>query len=272
MSTRRARARRTGNHRRELRRWAAIAFLVLVLLFLFLPMTLIVLFSFNASPTLSFPVTGITGRWYRAALGDPLFTAALRNSLSLACVTALAAGVLGTTAAFGVQRYRRRTRDAVTYIALLPSILPALVIAIALAVFLDAAGVTLDLKTAALGHLLIACPFVFLTLRARLDSFDFSLLEAARDCGASHARAFRDITLPLIRPAILAAVLVSVSLSLDEFVITSFTIGTDQTLPVLIWAKMRRGVDPSVNALATLVLCGTLLTGMLGYRLSRIRT
>jgi spermidine/putrescine transport system permease protein len=149
--------------------------------------------------------------------------------------------------------------------------MPVLVIGIALAVTLHAAGVVLSLKTALIGHVLIALPFVFLLLRARLDSFDFTVVEAARDLGASSRRAFWDITLRLVRPAIFAAALISMSLSLDEFVITSFTIGADQTLPVLIWARMRTGVSPEVNALATIILCGTLSTGLISYRLSRIR-
>jgi spermidine/putrescine transport system permease protein len=260
-----------SRRRRQLGPWLAGAFIALVLLFLFLPIVLIVLFSFNASPTLSFPITGLTFGWYREVLSDPLFVSALENSLKLAALTAVVAGALGTAAAFGVMRFGRRTQGAITYFVLLPSILPVLVIAIALAVFLNALGIDLSLKTAAIGHILIAFPFVFLILRARLESFDFSLLEAARDSGASQSRAFRDVTLPLIRPAIIGAALVSMSLSLDEFVITSFTIGADQTLPVLIWAKLRVGLDPGVNALATLVLAGTLLAGLLSYRLSRIR-
>jgi spermidine/putrescine transport system permease protein len=260
-----------ARRRRALRRFGAGTFVALVLFFLFAPMVLIVAFSFNASPSLSFPVTGVTGRWYDEALGDELFRTALKNSVLLACVTAVSAGVLGTAAAFGVRRFGHRTQAAIGYAALLPAVVPALVVAIALAVFLDAAGVTLSLRTAVIGHVLIALPFVFLTMRARLEAFDFTMLEAARDLGASPARAFRDITLPLVRGAILGAALISVALSLDEFVITSFTIGGDQTLPVLIWAKMRRGVDPSVNALATLILCGTFLAGMLSYRLSRVR-
>jgi spermidine/putrescine transport system permease protein len=269
MSAHRAMSR--GRRRRAVRRWGAAAFLVGVLLFLFLPMVFIVAFSFNASPRLSFPITGITDHWYRAALGDREFVQALENSLLLAGCTAIVAVTLGTTAAFGVRRFRPRAQETIAYAALLPSIVPALVLAIALAVTLNAAGVVLSLKTALIGHVLIAFPFVFLTLRARLDAFDSKVVEAARDLGASPARAFRDITLPLVRPAILGAALISVSLSLDEFVITSFTVGADETLPVLIWAKMRRGVDPGVNALATLVLCGTLTAGMLSYRLSRIR-
>jgi spermidine/putrescine transport system permease protein len=260
-----------GRRRRALRRFGAGGFVALTLLFLFAPMVLIVVFSFNASPRLSFPVSGLTTHWYHEALGDDLFRNALENSVLLACVTAVVAGLLGTAAAFGVRRFRPRVQDAIAYAALAPAIVPALVIAIALAIFLDAAGVVLSLKTAVIGHILIALPFVFLTMRARLQAFDSTILEAARDLGASRSRAFRDITLPLVRPAILGAALISVALSLDEFVITSFTIGGDQTLPVLIWAKMRRGVDPSVNALATMILCGTLLAGMLSYRLSRLR-
>ena len=262
-----SRARR----RRALRRWGAGAFVAVTLLFLFAPMVLIVVFSFNASPRLSFPVTGLTTHWYTEALGDELFTDALWNSVLLACVTAVSAGLLGTAAAFGVRRFRPRVQEGIAYAALTPAIVPALVVAIALAIFLDAIGVMLSLQTAIIGHVLIALPFVFLTMRARLEAFDASVLEAARDLGASRSRAFRDITLPLVRPAILGAALISVALSLDEFVITSFTIGGDQTLPVLIWSKMRRGVDPSVNALATLILCGTLIAGMLSYRLARLK-
>jgi spermidine/putrescine transport system permease protein len=259
------------SRRRALRRWIAGGFVASLLAFLFAPVVLIVVFSFNASPRLSFPITGLTTRWYGDALADDLFSAALRNSVMLACLTAVVAGVLGTAAAFGVRRFRLRTQDAIGYAALAPAVVPALVIAIALAIFLDAIGMVLSVWSALIGHILIALPFVFLTMRARLVSFDESVLEAARDLGASPARAFRDITLPLVRPAILGAALISVALSLDEFVITSFTIGSDQTLPVLIWAKMRRGVDPTVNALATMILCGTLIAGMLSYRFSRIR-
>jgi spermidine/putrescine transport system permease protein len=253
------------------RRFGAGVFVTLVLLFLFLPMVLIVVFAFNASPTLSFPVTGLTLDWFHQAFEDPLATQALKNSLLLAGATTVISGVLGTTAAFGARHFGLRTRDRITYAALVPSIMPALVIGVALAVALNAAGIFLSLKTALIGHIVITLPFVFLTLRARLDAFDFSVVEAARDLGASPTRAFWDVTLRLVSPAIFAAALISISLSLDEFIITSFTIGADQTLPVLIWARMRTGVSPEVNALATLVLCGTLTTGLLAYRLSRIR-
>lgn len=255
----------------SLGRYGAMLFLFVVLFFLFAPMVLIVIFAFNTSPTLSFPVEGLTLEWFRQAFADPLATHALKNSLLLAALSAAIAGVLGTTAAFGVGRFRAATRDRIMYMALLPSIMPVLVVGIALAVTLYQAGIALSLKTALIGHVLIGLPFVFLTLRARLDTFDFRVVEAAYDLGASRSRAFWDITFRLVRPAIFAAALISMSLSLDEFVITSYIIGPDQTLPILIWARMRTGVSPEVNALATIILCGTLLTGMLSYRLSKIR-
>jgi spermidine/putrescine transport system permease protein len=256
---------------RSLGRVTTVAFVILVLAFLFLPMVLIVLFAFSASPTLSFPVNGLTFDWFKQAFSDPLAMQALKNSLLLACVTMVVSGVVGTMAAFGARRFRPRTRERLTYAALVPSIIPALIIGIGLAVTLNAIGVVLTLKTALIGHVVITLPFVFLTMRARLETFDASVVEAARDLGASPRRAFWDVTLRLVSPAILAAALISMSLSLDEFIITSFTIGADQTLPVLIWARMRTGVSPEVNALATLVLCGTLTTGLIAYRLSRLR-
>ena len=160
---------------------------------------------------------------------------------------------------------RQRTRH------LLPAIVPALVTRDRDRASLQEAGVFLSLRTAVIGHILISFPFVVLTLRARLDTFDFSTLEAARDLGATRRRAFRDVTFPLILPSILGAALICFSLSLDEFVITEFTIGGDQTLPTLIWERLREGVEPTVNAFATVILCGTLLAGLASYRLSRIR-
>jgi spermidine/putrescine transport system permease protein len=95
---------------------------------------------------------------------------------------------------------------------------------------------------------------VVLTMNARLETFDFSVLEAARDLGASPVRAFRDITFPLIRPSVMGAALLAAALSLDEFVVTWFNVGNQQTIPVLVWGLMRRGVDPAINAIATILL------------------
>lgn len=245
----------------RLRPWLLVA---LVLGFLYAPVAVTVLFSFTTSPRLSLPIEGLTLDWYARAFDNPLMSAALGNSLMLAAVSAAVSGAAGTAFAFGL--VRARARRVLLTLALLPAVVPLLVTGIALAVLMRAAGVPQGLMAAAAGHVLVTLPFVILTMNARLETFDFSVLEAARDLGASPARAFRDITLPLVRGAVLGAMLLATALSLDEFVVTWFNIGNAQTLPVLVWGLMRRGVDPSINAIAT-VLLGLILAALLAAAL-----
>ncbi len=235
-------------------RLLARIFVVLVLLYLFLPVVVTVLFSFTTSPRLSLPIVGLTLDWYGKAFTKPQFFDAFVNSLTLAVITAVVAGALGTSFSFGVVKLRRRARSTLLTASLLPAAVPALVFGVALAVFFSALDRPQGIVNAAIGHILIALPFVVLTMNARLETFDFSTLEAARDLGASPWQTFRDVTFPLIRPSVLGAALLAMALSLDEFVVTWFNIGNEQSLPVLIFGLLRRGLDPSVNALATVVL------------------
>ena len=233
----------------------ARVYLTVILLFLYLPIAVIVLFSFADSPRLSMPVDGLTLDWYWRAFSNPLMTLALRNSIILAVVSAVATGALGASFAFGVVKLKSaRLRGSLLAASLLPAVIPLLVIGIALAVFFSALGLQQGLRNAAIGHVVVCLPFVVLTMNARLETFDFTTLEAARDLGASPFRTFLDITFPLIRPSILGAALLAAALSLDEFVVTWFNIGSQQTLPVLVWGLMRRGVDPSINAVASILL------------------
>lgn len=251
--------------------WAARLFIAVVLVYLFAPVVVTVLFSFTTSRRLSLPIEGLTLDWYREAFADPLFTSALTNSLVLAAVTAVVSVVLGVTFSFGLARLGRRVRGPLLTASLLPAAVPALVMGIALAVFFTALGRPPGLPNAAIGHILVALPFVILTLNARLETFDFSVTEAARDLGASPLRTFRDITLPIIRPSVIGAALLAMALSIDEFVVTWFTVGNQQTLPVLIWGLLRRGIDPTVNALATVVLVALVCLVVLSNLLSRRR-
>jgi ABC-type spermidine/putrescine transport system permease subunit II len=161
----------------------------------------------------------------------------------------------------------RRRRIALTA-SLLPAAIPALVLGIALAVFFSGIGSRQGLFNASIGHAVLSLPFVILTMNARLETFDFSTLEAARDLGASPLQTFRDITLPIIRTAVIGAGLLAIALSLDEFVVTWFNIGNEMTIPVLIWGLLRRGIDPSINALASVVLVSLIAIVMVSNRLT----
>lgn len=233
----------------------ARGFLALVLLYLYAPIVVIVLFSFTTSPRLSMPIEGLTFAWYQSAFANPLIASALTNSLILAGISALAAGALGSAFAFGVMKLTQpRLRSALLAASLLPAVVPLLVIGVALAVIFHAAGLSQGLRNTAIGHVLVSLPFVVLTMNSRLETFDFTTLEAARDLGASPFQTFRDITFPQIRPSIVGSALLAAALSLDEFVVTWFNIGNEQSVPVLVWGLMRRGVDPSINALASMLL------------------
>jgi len=238
-----------------LRRIVPAAFVTLVIAYLYAPIVVIVIFSLTTSPRLSMPIEGLTLAWYANAFANPLISTALRNSLVLAVISATLSGVMGAAFAFWlVALQRARLRATLLTASLLPAIVPLLVIGIALAVFFRGIGLPQGLFNAAIGHILVSLPFVVLTMNARLETFDFSVLEAARDLGATPARAFRDITFPLIRPSFIGAAMLAAALSLDEFVVTWFNVGNQQTVPVLVWGLMRRGIDPSINAIATVLL------------------
>lgn len=252
-------------------RTAAALYVAFVLLWLFAPVAVIVLFSFTASPRMSLPIEGFTLDWYGQAFSAPLFARSLVNSVILAGVTAVVATSLGVSFAFGVARLRRGARAAAVTASLLPAAVPVLVLGIALAVLFRSAGLAPGLLNAAVGHVMVALPFVILTMNARLETFDFATLEAARDLGATPLQTFRDITFPLVRPSVLGAALLAMALSLDEFVVTWFNIGNLSTIPVLIWGLLRRGIDPSINALATVVLAALVVLVVLANLVSRRR-
>ncbi|HVT51789.1 MAG TPA: ABC transporter permease [Dongiaceae bacterium] len=252
--------------------YAAALFVVCVLLYLYAPVVVTVLFSFADSPRLSLPIQGLTLSWYASALSNPLIQTALRNTLILATISAVGGCLAGTAFAFGVVKLQRlRLRRILLTASLLPAVVPLLVIGISLAVFFRTLGSQPGLFNAAIGHVLVSLPFVILSLNARLETFDFSVVEAARDLGAPPLRAFLDITLPLIRPSVLGAGLLAAALSLDEFIVTWFNVGTQLTAPVLVWGLMRRGVDPSINALATMFLAVLLVLFVASSLLGRRR-
>jgi spermidine/putrescine transport system permease protein len=252
-------------------RLLALLYVAFVLVWLFAPVVVVVLFSFSTSPRMIVPIEGYTLDWYAEALDNPLLGRAVVNSAILALVTATVATTLGVTYSMGMAKLRPRLRGMASTFSLLPAAVPALVLGMGLAVLFRSVGQPPSLPNAAVGHILVALPFVILTMNARLETFDFSTLEAARDLGASPFRTFRDVTFPLIRPSVIGAALLAIALSLDEFVVTYFNIGTLMTVPTYIWSLVRKGIDPSLNALATLTLLTLVVLVALSNVLSRRR-
>jgi spermidine/putrescine transport system permease protein len=253
--------------RRRVRNLGSRVFLGLLIAFLFLPLLVVVVFSFNATSSLSFPIPGFSTRWYDKVLDDREVVAALGRSAIAAFATGVVGGAIGILAALGIQGLPPRWRGVVQTIVLIPIATPALLLAIGLAIYFNRLGLKPPrLPMAIAGHVLLALPFVLLTMTAALERFRFSLLEAARDLGASRARAFWTVTFPLVLPAVLGAVLLAAAVSLDEFIIAFFTTGSDNTLPLVIYSRIRRVIDPGLNALATILLVATTLLAVLAAR------
>ena len=245
--------------------WAAV--LAAFGVFLLGPLVLVVLFSVNDAAHVGFPMTGLSGRWYAALWAEPEFWAALRNALAIAGPVAALATVTGTLAAFASLH-----RPGLLAVLALPAMVPPLVVAIGLVVlWVRVLGAPLGLPVVILGHVLLTQPFVALILSARLARFDRTAIEAARDLGATERQIFLRVTLPQIASAIVGAALIAFALSLDEFVVTLFTIGSGNTLSTFVWGKMRTALDPSINAIATLVLILTTASAAVGMWAARYR-
>jgi spermidine/putrescine transport system permease protein len=225
-----------------------------VLLFLFAPLVIVAVFSVNDSMISRFPMSGLTLGWYRKLFGNAALHVALGNSLIIAFATVVVSCSLGILAAVGIHRYGGRLAGGLRAFSLTPMMVPRLVIGIALLSFYNLLQADLSLLTVIAGHVVMTIPYVILITSARLVGFDKSLEEAAWDLGASTFTTFREITIPFLRPAIVAAGLMSFTLSFDEVVVTFFTTGNDNTLPMIIWSMLRFGITPEVNAIATITV------------------
>jgi ABC-type spermidine/putrescine transport system permease subunit II len=234
------------------------------LVVLYLPIAFLILFSFEQADTPGFPITGLTLHWYEKMLTDSAIHSALFNSVIVALIVAVLATTIGTMAAFPLVRGGIRFPGAARILFTLPIMIPGVLIGLGLLVFITLLGIKLGLYTVIAGHLVFTTPFVVLIVAARLQGFDRRLEWAAADLGASNRQTLRHIVLPLIAPAIIAGALLSVTLSIDEFVVTFFTIGPQLTLPLYIITQIKFGVTPEVNALATVILVVTLAVFGLG--------
>lgn len=248
------------------------AFALLAAAFMGAPLILVVLFSFNQSALTSLPLTGFTLDWYRKLFSLGAFWPALWNSLTVAAFVAALSVAIGTMSALALARMAQRRAGFLIGLISVPMMLPALIIGVAMmSYFVRLVDLPLGLPTVIIGHLVIAQPFVILIVFSRMATFDWAVVDSARDLGASPLRAFFTVTLPIIRPTIVGAALIALSISLDDFVITFFTIGSGNTLPTLVWGMIRTGLTPMVNAIGTLILLLTLGSSLIALRLTRYR-
>jgi spermidine/putrescine transport system permease protein len=269
-------SRHAGLMRGLLTGWA-----VLIYVFLFAPIALLVAFSFNANRYGTFPFTGWTTTWYGQVFHDYQIKDALTTTLKIAIEVTIISTVVGTAAAFPLVRSRLPFRNGVRIGMTLPIMIPGLLIGISLLVlFTGVFKFELSPQTAVIGQAVYTTPFVLLLVAARLQGFDPALERAASDLGANTYRRLRHVVLPLIMPAVFAGAVFAFTLSLDEFIITLFLIGANNTLPIYIYTQVKFGITPEVNALATLLLAASLLlialafllpAGMRGARRSRLR-
>jgi spermidine/putrescine transport system permease protein len=239
--------------------------------FLYLPIAVLMVLSFNRS---GMPTAwgGFSLEWYGKLAENPKILSAAWNSLVVAVWATAISTVLGTLLALGVERARpSASREALLFA---PMIIPDIVLAIALLSFFTLIKFTLGLRSIVMAHVVFNLAFVCAVVRARLKSYDWSLNEASRDLGATATATFFRITLPLIGPSVLAGALLAFTLSIDEFIIAYFTAGAGQsstTLPMQIYAMIRFGVTPEINAMATVVMGVSFVIVLAAQRLNKGR-
>lgn len=240
------------------------AYLWLYLAFLYAPIFIIALFSFHSVPSLVFPFEGFSLRWYEQIFSNPTFTTSLWNSIIVATAASIGTTVLGATVALAMIRMKGRAKAAIAAICSIPIGLPGLFLGISLIIWFAQVGIGRSLVSVTIAHILYALPFFVATMRSRIEYFDQSLEEAARDLGATTWQSFRLVTLPILRPSILGASVLVFALSFDELIITVFVSGNDTTLPMMVWSMMRRTVDPTINAASMVAFALSLVVIMLG--------
>jgi len=231
---------------------------VAYLAFIYIPVLFLPLFSFNDSIYIAFPLKGFTFQWYGKMAESRGLITALENSLRLGGVVAVLSTVLGTLAAKAVTRYRMPGSGSAVAFIMLPLVIPGIIMGIALLVLASYLGLTLSLFTIGIGHLLITVPFSMLVMISRLEGFDKNLEEASSDLGENAWTTFWRVTFPLAIPGLIASLLLTFTISFDEFILAFFLAGTEVTLPIYIWSQLRFPAKlPAVLALGAIILASS---------------
>jgi putative spermidine/putrescine transport system permease protein len=239
-------------------------------LFLWIPLTIILVYAFNTSNIQSWPIPGFTLRWFRVAWEDQEARSALLLSLKAALSATGIALVLGTMAAVGVSRFRFFGRETLSFLLVLPIALPGVITGIALSSFYTFWGVQFSLWTIVIGHATFCVVIVYNNVLARVRRTSPSLVEASMDLGADGWQTFRFVTFPVLSTALISGALLAFALSFDEVIVTLFTAGAQNTLPIWILGKIRLGQQlPEVNAVVFFVILLTVIPVIVSQRLTQ---
>lgn len=264
--------------------WTGVVFA-----FLYIPIILLVVFSFNDSQ-INLSWEGFTTKWYTAMTEDVPLMDGLKNSLIIAAITTVISVVLGTMGAWLLHRYRFPLRRILNTLIFIPMVIPEIIMGISLLIlfsigvnwmehlqeaswapqwFVDA-EFGMGLTTVIISHVTFCFPFVLIAVQARLAGVDPALEEAALDLGATPAKAFWHVMIPYMLPAIISGALMAFTLSMDEIIVTYFTAGSDsQTLPLRIFGRVKKGLDPSLNAISTVFILATAILVVISEWLKR---
>lgn len=233
--------------------WLSKLFVILVLLFNYLPIIVVVVYSFNASKYSNW--AGFSLQWYEKLFRNSQILRSLNNSLILAFSSCGLSILIGTAGAVGMARSRFRMQGLLENVSMIPMMMPEIILGMAYLAFFSIIRIPFGMLTLIIAHTTFCIPYIFINVQSRLVGLDPAYVEAARDLGASPTRAFYDVTLPLITPAILSGALLSFAMSMDDVVISFFVTGTtSNTLPLQVYSMLKMGVTPEVNALCTLML------------------
>jgi putative spermidine/putrescine transport system permease protein len=245
-------------------------FTALLLVFLFFPIVIIMLYAFNPSNVQSWPLPGLSTRWFSPTWHNEEMRHALWLSVRAGLISTAIAVTLGSMAAFAVHRFRFFGREAISFLLVLPIALPGIITGMALNSFISFDGVEFGLLTIVVGHATFCIVTVYNNVLARLRRTQSSLVEASMDLGADGLQTFRYVTLPMIATALVAGGLLAFALSFDEIVVTTFTAGAQSTLPIWIFGNIRLGQQlPQVNVVVLFVILLSLIPVALAQRLTR---
>ena len=243
---------------------------LLVYLFMFLPVAVVVLLSFNASQFGSFPMTGLSFRWFVELAQNEAILRAFRVSIVLGLLTAIISTTIGVLASLALVRYRVPGANLISTALIAPILVPEVVLAVALLLFLNFLSVNKSFTLLLFGHVIFTLPFVILVVQARLVSIKRDVEEAALSLGASPIQTFFAVTLPLMLPAVLAGALFAFTISFDDITGTLFwKPGGVETVPTQIFAMLRNSISPEINALGTVMILLTVGLPLLGLAIMR---